>query len=318
MALPSFLSPLTSFGSFFGSSGSNNPLFGDNGLFSNPTGAWDKFKNGDTNTVNKQIADENLQYQYDNLNYLKELQQTIFNREDSAYQRTVNDMRAAGLSPLTMQSQNGAGEAIQTEAPQNGFRMQDKGVGEVLSGMLGLLNSKQDYDIGKEQQRIQAATADSAETDALFNKLSFANRLANSDYDTMRNFYSLQDAQSAADYNKTFGFNSSMSPEEKMIFILGKQFGLFKDDEPYGSPRFVEGHTNEHGTNMPGMNFYRSFLTPDEIKTKVSDYLKNIKSQSSAAGKDDFKSGIFDRFRDSIQRFNPFGDKFPLNPKNWW
>lgn len=78
----------------------------------------------DTNAVNKAIADQNLAFQQQTLDYQKALQQQIFEREDTSYQRTVNDMRAAGLSPLSMQQANGAGEAIAVTAPQNGYQAQ--------------------------------------------------------------------------------------------------------------------------------------------------------------------------------------------------
>lgn len=94
---------------------------------------WDQFKNGQTNTVNQQIAEQNLAFQRENFEYQKALQQKIFDREDSAYQRTVADMRQAGLSPLMMNGSNGAGEAIQTEPLHNDFQMQDKGVLSALS-----------------------------------------------------------------------------------------------------------------------------------------------------------------------------------------
>lgn len=95
--------------------------------------AWDSFRNGKTNTVNKKIADDNLAFQRENFEYQKALQQQIFEREDSAYQRTVSDMRQAGLSPLMMNGSNGAGEAIQTEAPQLNYQYQDKGSLSALS-----------------------------------------------------------------------------------------------------------------------------------------------------------------------------------------
>lgn len=72
-----------------------------------------------TNYTNKKIADQNLAFERENLEYQKELQNKIFDREDTAYQRTVNDMRSAGINPLTMKGTNGAGQAIQTTAPQN-------------------------------------------------------------------------------------------------------------------------------------------------------------------------------------------------------
>lgn len=42
----------------------------------------------------------------------KELQETIFNREDSSYQRTVADMQKSGLSPLGMGSTNNVGSVV--------------------------------------------------------------------------------------------------------------------------------------------------------------------------------------------------------------
>lgn len=87
---------------------------------------WDQLKNGQTNTVNQQIAEQNLAFQRENFEYQKALQQKIFDREDSAYQRTVADMRQAGLSPLMMNGTNGAGEAIQTEPLNNPYQHQDR------------------------------------------------------------------------------------------------------------------------------------------------------------------------------------------------
>lgn len=67
---------------------------------------------------NQNIANKNFQLQQEQLEYQKALQQEIFDREDTAYQRTVNDMRSAGLSPLSMSGTNGAGSVVSTSAPQ--------------------------------------------------------------------------------------------------------------------------------------------------------------------------------------------------------
>lgn len=77
-----------------------------------------------TNAINKEIAGNNLQFQRENLDYQKALQERIFQREDSSYQRTKNDMRQAGLSPLMMNGTNGAGEAIATGALHNDYQAQ--------------------------------------------------------------------------------------------------------------------------------------------------------------------------------------------------
>lgn len=78
----------------------------------------------ETNAVNKAIADQNLAFQRENLDYQKALQQQLFEREDTSYQRTVSDMRAAGLSPLSMQNTNGAGEVVSTQALNNDYQAQ--------------------------------------------------------------------------------------------------------------------------------------------------------------------------------------------------
>ena len=62
---------------------------------------------------------ENLALQKENLAYQKDLQNTIFAREDNAVQRRVADLKAAGLSPtLAAGSSAGAGSVVSTSAPQ--------------------------------------------------------------------------------------------------------------------------------------------------------------------------------------------------------
>lgn len=72
-----------------------------------------------TNQTNRDIAAENLKYQRELQEYQKGLQEEIFNREDTAYERTAQDMLKAGLNPLTMQGTNGAGETIAMTPLQN-------------------------------------------------------------------------------------------------------------------------------------------------------------------------------------------------------
>lgn len=140
-----FTGPGTPLDALFGTGGSP-------GLFSNPSGAWDQFKNGRTNEVNKEIADENLGYQKDVLEYQKALQQQIFEREDTSYQRTAADMAAAGINPLMMKQTNGAGAEVPVTAPHNDFQMQDKGVFEALSPLLGLANTINGVQTGEYQR----------------------------------------------------------------------------------------------------------------------------------------------------------------------
>lgn len=76
------------------------------------------------NHTNKAIADQNLGFQRENLDYQKALQQQIFEREDTAYQRTAQDMAAAGLNPLTMNGTNASGDVVSTTPLNNEFQAQ--------------------------------------------------------------------------------------------------------------------------------------------------------------------------------------------------
>lgn len=60
----------------------------------------------------------NAKLQQDNLDYQKSVQQEEWNREDTAYQRTVADARAAGISPLAAIGNPNSSSVVQTTAPQ--------------------------------------------------------------------------------------------------------------------------------------------------------------------------------------------------------
>jgi len=61
----------------------------------------------------------NMGMQQQNLDYQKNLQQQIFDREDNAITRRIADLKANGLSPVLAAGQGAqAGQAIQTQAPQ--------------------------------------------------------------------------------------------------------------------------------------------------------------------------------------------------------
>lgn len=83
-------------------------------------------------------ARRNFNLQKENLEYQKALQQQLFEREDTAYERTKNDMLNSGFSPLAMQGLNSAGSAVPTSAPQSGMD-----IASSLSSILGVASQAQ-------------------------------------------------------------------------------------------------------------------------------------------------------------------------------
>lgn len=107
--------------------------------------------------TNKQFK-ENLDFQKEQWEYNKNLQQTMFNREDSSVQRRTADLHKAGLSAtLAAGGSASVGPTVSTSAPQ-GQRAQIEQVN--LAHAMEAMRMKQDIartdaDIARTKQEIQ-------------------------------------------------------------------------------------------------------------------------------------------------------------------
>ena len=230
------------------------------------------------NKSNELIAQQNLAFQRENLDYQKALQQKIFEREDSSYQRTVKDMRAAGLSPLAMNGTNGAGEAIATAPLENQYQAnaftnrQPKDysfIGTAMQNAMDnyamLTNLKQQQEMNDAQiSNINAQTASTlAQTDffnlsadARLQGLYHDNKLKGAQYvnaiesaanTRLMNIYQSLQNHSASDisrYNKFFGINDNMSPQERKLALAFKMAGIDLFQKKYNSKDISNNLTN--------------------------------------------------------------------------
>ncbi|WP_276751635.1 hypothetical protein [Treponema succinifaciens] len=171
-----------------------------------------------TNQVNKDIANQNLQFQNENLQYQKDLQKQIFAREDNAVQRRVDDLVAAGLSPtLAAGSAANAGQAIETQALHNDYSpktMPTYGLSSMIGAGLDALKAvgelnKQKSEIEYLQNQSKNVQADTA------NKLIFGENAG--EWYKLRN-YGL-DLR-----NKNQGFNNEILERTKENQIKSLQY----------------------------------------------------------------------------------------------
>ena len=113
------------------------------------------------NIVNWNIARENLQYQ-------KDYNNQIFEREDSAHQREMADLKAAGLNPLLTVGSAGASAGGTASAVTNTFRSNAREAWDTMTNKTAILKDKQkewelqDAQIDKlvaERENVEADTA---------------------------------------------------------------------------------------------------------------------------------------------------------------
>lgn len=144
----------------------------------------------------KKTADENLDFQKEQFEYEKDMQQKIMDREDTAIQRQRNDSLAAGISPLAnmsgAESSGAAGIAVNTPQKQNTtppLAQLLAGIG-TLSSMVDLvakvqnMNASTNYIQSQTVGRDQANAFDWATIDERIKQTQLQNLLSGEDLST--------------------------------------------------------------------------------------------------------------------------------------
>ena len=218
----SFLAALGGLGAVVGGATNGfkdwNPSSWASNLGNNAKNAWDYIKNGNTNQVNYDIAMQNLAMQQQENDYQHALQERIFDREDTAYQRTVEDMRSAGLNPLTMNGTDSAGEAIATQAPQINYQQQDKSPLDIMSELFAIANAGQDFQIGMSYNEESMAKAEQAKAEAEIRKNDAILSRADTELELERKKLETEDLARNVEYNKNMKIFNGMSDRDKYVY----------------------------------------------------------------------------------------------------
>lgn len=105
----------------------------------------------DNLALNKKVSEQNFDLSVDQFEYQKQLNDTLMQREDTAYQRQVSDLKAAGLSPLMVSGGASASPLTSAPAPQKDL----SGFNTALSNMLGAYNDVYNRRLNRQQFSMQ-------------------------------------------------------------------------------------------------------------------------------------------------------------------
>lgn len=224
----------------------------------------------------------NLDFQRENLDYQKALQQKIFEREDTAYQRTVNDMRLAGLNPVSMQGTNAAGEAIQTTSPESTKTSEIQALSEIMNVISQLNVNRNNNSVSQANANLINAQAENQKIKNLYESDILAQTLNSLDlgnigkrFQNQRDNISWQQELRNLAFNEQFGISDNMPDFAKVLAFATHQGNLpkkwYKNQMPDNWENFGKYYNYTESFANPYFSNLQSLLEKSNLKGAISE-----------------------------------------------
>lgn len=224
----------------------------------------------------------NLDFQRENLDYQKTLQEKIFEREDTAYQRTVNDMRLAGLNPVSMQGTNAAGEAIQTSSPESTKTSDIQALGEIMNVISQLNVNRNNNSVSQANANLINAQAENQKIKNLYESDILAKTIDSLDlgnigkrFQNQRDNISWQQELKNLAFNEQFGISDNMPNFAKILAFATHQGNLpknwYKNQMPDSWENFGKYYNYTDNFENPSFSNLQSLLEKSNLKGAISE-----------------------------------------------
>lgn len=262
--------------------------YGDLVMGSTPT---ERAQNS-ANESNEKVADKNIAYQ-------KEYNQQVFAREDTANQRAVSDMRAAGLNPLVNYNPSGSGGVA--AAPQSNMHY-DPATGKVqdLLAFSQMASSLQDQALGLQQFEKNKLEIDHQrlvnQNQSILNAYdsnTLKSRIASQRYTEASQYEELRKRAYDRDYQHYYGIHDSDSEQERIAKIIFTQLTGSKSKQyspdlgyytaPDGVSYPIESSSDSGYAYYPQPSQFNVEELIDTLKGKIPDNIFSQLKKMSAA-----------------------------------